>query len=851
MNFQLTLAARYLSGRKLRTVLTTLAIMFGVLVIFGMNSIIPAFMQSFTANAMAMEGQVDASITNRTGAVFSETVVDRVAKIDGIVAVAGTIERSINLPADYYDGNPSTPDRITAVNLVGVEPESYHSVNAINLIEGRWLTAEDRDATVIAQSLAEAARVGLGDTLMVPAAVGEAELEIVGIVPQRLLPGNEDILVPLGYVQELVDAPDQINMIDANFYSVNTDRREGIEAAIKAELGPTYAIGILQPGSELLENIKIGQVVLNLFGFIALLMGGFIIFNTFRTIIAERRNDIGMLRAVGASRKTIIGMILFEGLIQGVIGSAAGLVFGYLFAVLILKLVAPIGQQYLNIQAGSPVISPYVVFIAVFVGVVVTGLASLVPARSASRITPMEALRPTIGEVTPRRMLGIKFWIGIVLIAFAVGALIFGSTNWIFAGTLTFIIGLILVIPALVYPISQLFGRLISLLFVRDGTAYLAEGNLNRQPGRTAVTASTTLIAIAVLVMAASIVSSIFLSFSNMLRDSLSTDFLILPPSIMVWGTNVGAGPGLTEQLREIEEIEVLSNVRYAGSVIDDISASILGIDPNAYAETIGLTFIEGDPDQAFLALETGRNIIFNGVTGNTLGVKVGDSIDILTPNGAETYQVVGLASDYLNAKVNTGYISHANIETDFGQTEDVFYQIDISPDANLDVIAEEIDLALVNYPQFSLIKGQEFVEQNIGLLDSMFYGLYAMMAFLAIPSLIAMVNTLAIGVIERTREIGMLRAVGATRKQVRRMILSEAIILAAIGVALGLLSGLYLGVMAVEGVKLVGFPLEYIFPAQGVIAAVAVGLLFGALAAIIPARQAARMDVVTALRYE
>jgi putative ABC transport system permease protein len=158
---------------------------------------------------------------------------------------------------------------------------------------------------------------------------------------------------------------------------------------------------------------------------------------------------------------------------------------------------------------------------------------------------------------------------------------------------------------------------------------------------------------------------------------------------------------------------------------------------------------------------------------------------------------------------------------------------------------------AIKPYPQFKLVSGAEYLEQNSGLFNAAFAGMYAMMFFLSIPSLIAMVNTLAIGVIERTREIGMLRAVGATRRQVRTVILAEALILASIGTAFGLLSGLYLGMMAVNAFGALGFPIDYVFPTGGVIAAVAVGLLFGAIAAVIPARQASRLDVVQALRYE
>jgi putative ABC transport system permease protein len=249
--------------------------------------------------------------------------------------------------------------------------------------------------------------------------------------------------------------------------------------------------------------------------------------------------------------------------------------------------------------------------------------------------------------------------------------------------------------------------------------------------------------------------------------------------------------------------------------------------------------------------MNEGRSIVINGLLASTAGVKLGDEVTLLTPAGELKYMIAGIASDFLNAKTTTGYISQANIETDFGRTEDMFFQINVEDGADAAALEAGFMNAIKPYPQFKLVSGAEYLEQNSGLFNAAFAGMYAMMFFLSIPSLIAMVNTLAIGVIERTREIGMLRAVGATRRQVRTVILAEALILASIGTAFGLLSGLYLGMMAVNAFGALGFPIDYVFPTGGVIAAVAVGLLFGAIAAVIPARQASRLDVVQALRYE
>ena len=851
MNFQITLALRYLAGRRLRTVLTTLAIVFGILLIFGMNSILPAFINSFTTNVMAMEGHVDISVTSKINSAFPESVLETVRGVDGVTVAAGTLERAISLPVDYVDNDPATPDRVTSITLVGGIPDDIRSISAFNIIEGRFLEAGDEAAAVIAASLADDAGLKLGDKLSLPTTIGTVELTIVGITPKRLLPGSEEVFVTLPEAQKLLDMPGNINLIKANFDSLDEARRTQIETDITNVLGPNYALGVLQAGSEILQTIGAVQSIITFLGVLGLLMGGFIIFNTFRTIVAERRHDIGMLRAVGASRRTITRIILFEGMIQGVIGTAIGIVLGYAFAWATLKGISGITRQFLSVQIESPEVTPGLVIMAVVLGIGITLLAGWLPARAASRVTPLEALRPDVSDFLIKRMAGRSFWAGVIMIVLAVLALLSGNAGLLGLGTLFLVIGLITVGPALVTPIARLFGNLTSVVFARAGTAHLAESNLSRQPSRAAITASTTMISLAIVVMAASVLSSIFINFSTMLEKSLGSDYLLIPPTISFWGSDTGAAPDLADQLRAVNGVDVVSTMRFANSQIDDVAVGVLGIESTAYLKTSGLTFSEGDAASAFPQMENGRAIIINGILASWADIKMGDKVNLLTAAGEQTYTVVGIASDYLNAKTTTAYISQVNIAADFGRTEDIFYQINLRPGADETAVEAAFQEAVKPYPQFKLVAGREYLEQNMGLFNSIFSGMYAMVVFLSIPSLIAMINTLAIGVIERTREIGMLRAVGSTRKQIRTIILAEAVILSAIGTSFGLLAGLYMGRMAVSAFSLLGYQTDYVFPAQGVILAIAAGLLFGALAAIIPARQAARMDVVTALRYE
>ncbi|HAL16098.1 MAG TPA: hypothetical protein DCP32_04905 [Anaerolineaceae bacterium] len=851
MNFQLTLALRYLNGRKLRALLTTLAIVFGVLVVFGMNTIIPAMMQSFQANVLAASGQVDASISLKTGDVFPVDELARVASVPGVRALTGLLDRTVNLQPNYFDHDSAAPDSVSALSVVGLDPIEVRNVHSYNIVAGRFLEENDTNAAVISQSLADNIGVGLGSDLKLPTAIGEQTLNIIGILPARAMPGNEEIYVTLSQAQGMFGMPEKINTIDANLDSLDNARRLEIQSAIQTALGSEYQIGALSSNSELLTNLQVGQTIFNVLGIMGLLMGGFIIFNTFRTVVAERRRDIGMLRALGASRKSIFYIILIEGLVQGVFGTAIGMAAGYGFSVLVLKLMGPALQTFINVQLGMPVVTLPIILASIGLGVGITLLAGLIPAVSASRVTPLEALRPTVGKLNFRRLAGLGFWAGVTMIALAVAALLTRNAGFIGAGGLLFIIGLILIAPALVSPIAALFGGLASLIFTRQGTAHLAQGNLSRQPARAAVTASATMIGLAILVTAASIITSASIGFERVLRKSLGSDYLLIPPSIGVWGSNVGSNPDFARELRAVAGVAVVSSLRFAPAQVNDLPISLMGIEPGVYGQVSGLTFSSGDESTAYAALKISRSIIVNPVLATSVGAKVGDLVDMLTPNGVKPYKVVAIGGDYLNAKIATGYVSQADIAADFGRTEDVLLQLNLTPTVDRDTAESAIKTVISRYPQYRLISGQGYIDENMQIFDVAFAAMYAVLLFLAVPSLIAMLNTLAIGVIERTREIGMLRAVGATRKQVRVIIVTEAIILAAIGTAFGLLAGLFLGYTTVETLHLAGFPMEYAFPAIGVVVTIAAGLLFGVLAAIIPARQAARLDVVQALHYE
>jgi putative ABC transport system permease protein len=856
MKLQLTLAARYLSGRKLRTFLTTLAIVIGVMVIFGTGIYLPSFMNAFNKSLLSASGQTDVMITHKTGEAFSATTLRKIQTIDGIAAIAGSLERVVNLPPDFY-GKDST---VTALSMVGVDPAIAPELHDYRITQGRFLERGDGNVAVISERLADSLGVKLNDTLKLPTTQGVAKLTIVGLLPGRALIGNEQVLVTLDRAQKLLDMSGRINVIEANLTTKDKAESEAIVNAIKAQLGDTYTLGGLSSGSEFAGAIQIGQVMFNMFGLLTLAMGGFIIFNTFRTIVAERRHDIGMLRAIGANRSTITGFVLTEGLVQGVIGTAIGIGLGYLLGLAITAGTRPIMKQLMNMELTT-VVEPSLVVVSIVLGVGVTLLAGLIPALSASRVTPMEALRPSLSEVV-QRISRIGTIIGAVMIVVAIAGLLTGKFALVALGGLLFLIGLVLVAPVLVRPIANLFGALLALIFAREGTGELAQGNLTRQPSRAAITASATMIGLAIIVGAGGMMFSMVGTIMGMFDRTLGSDYLLIPPSIAVWKGDVGASASLKGKINAVPGVGAVSSLRYAQSSLGSVALrtgtgettiSVLGIDPVEYPKISGMDFQQGNTPDAFNALAANeRNAIVNGILATATKLKVGDVVPLSTPTGQHNYRIVAIAGEVLSMKINTIYISQANMRSDFNKSEDVFYQVDLAPGADPATVEQWLDHIVEDYPQFRLVAGREYTAEFRKQYDAIYAGFYVLLGVLAFPSLIAILNTLAIGVIERTREIGMLRAIGATRSQVRKTIVAEALLLASLGTAFGILAGLYLSYVFVQGLSASGiFKVAYTFPLAGVLAAIAAGLIFGVLAAVVPARQASRMEIIRALRYE
>jgi putative ABC transport system permease protein len=836
------MAFQYLRGRKLRTTLTTLAIVFGVAVIFSVNLVLPNIVDAFTRTMTTASGTADISVVSAAGESFKPGgALQTAAKVNGVKAVTGVLHRQINLPTLEQNALGKTAQ----IDIVGVDVATSDSVQHYNVSQGRFLQPGDTGTAVLPAGIAELApQLKVGTTFPLITAGGLRLFTIVGFVVSQGSLTTPEIIVTLDDAQKLFNQPGLINTIEIALQP-GADREAVSSDLIKA-LGDSFQVGGGGAAASFLASVQIGYAATNLLGLLALFIAAFLIFNTFRTVILERRHDLAMLRAIGAEKGQLTMLILVESLVQGVIGTALGLALGYLFALSITSFYNKFATEYVPGTHVSLTLTASSLLTPIVLGILTTLIAGYLPARAAGRVSPLDALRPTTAA-SSRRAARAGLIIGVVVMVVA-SLLLVGNRQTAAGGALLFLIGMVIAAPGLVLPVARLFSPLLTLWFAREGD--LARSNLTRQPGRAAITASTLMIGLAVLILMAAVVTSLGSYVSSLFSHNLSSDLILLPQSLLN-GSNLGADENLITRLRAVPEVDAVGSIRYASSTLKGQTVQVIGIDPANYPKVSPLDFAQGTPEEAYPALSSGRVAIFNPIGAGTFKVTVGDDITLPTVEGPQTYHVIAIASDALSFKLNTIFISQANIAADFLRNEDLMIMINLKPGADKAAAKQAVEAVAADYPQFTVrVTGeyrQTLIDESVGAMN--FFYIIALL--ILIPASLGLLNTLTINILERTREIGVIRATGGSRAQVRRIVTAEAILLGLFGASIGTLAGVAMSYGFIAAFATFGWALPYSFPLAGVVAAIALAVLLALVSSIIPARSAAKLDIIRALQYE
>jgi putative ABC transport system permease protein len=843
------LSFRNLRARVQRTLLTAVGIVLGVGIVFGVLTLSNTMSGTFEKLFTRAYGSADLTVTAAGGSGgFDQKVVEEVRGYEGVESAAPrySLSSSLILDTGRKDGLPE----VRSMRLFGVEPQSAKLATGFELTEGHF-PRSGKELTLDGGS-AKSAGLGIGDRVTVGTPEGPKELRLVGLlrIPGGSFGGLAFGMVPLPFAQKAFDKQDQIS-------GIAVEAAEGVSVSDLGErLDRRLGEGLQIERSETRTQEISGQlqgfkIALLFFAGTSLFVGAFLVFNALSMTILERTRELGMLRALGSTRAMIARSVIVEAMLLGVIGSLLGVLFGYGMA---RGLVYLFGRAFL-FEITSLVLSPFALVSAIVVGIAVTVVAALYPAMRAGRVSPVEAMRARSAETGHSRVvsllvpvLGLALagagipWIYYLAknLSASLGGLVYASG---IAAIIAAFLGISLVIPVLVRPLAALFSPVLRFLFGVEGR--MAAANATRNRGRTALTASALMVGISLVVAFSALGGSLLGSIRDYLDGSLGSDYVVQPTQ---QNSDAGFSAELPEKIARVQGVEkttsIVSTFRQDGKRVD----AVFGVDQN-YPGIFRVNYAAGGPD-AFSRLKNGDALVGKQLAKDRkLGV--GSRIELLGPKGRKRYRVEGILKNDLVGGGMGIYLSKEILASDFNETQSEFLAIKAMPGSDREALARRIEAVLEDYPQFTLYSNAEWKAQIESDFNRQYVFFYAIMGVSVAVSAFGVVNTLSMSVFERTREIGILRAVGTTRLQIGRLIIDEGIVISLIGCLIGVALGSLLGYLFVQGSGAGGFEIDFYYPKLPALAALLSGLFIGIFAGLLPARSAARKGIVEAVQYE
>ncbi|HSK85454.1 MAG TPA: ABC transporter permease [Rubrobacter sp.] len=845
------LSFRNLRARVQRTLLTAVGIVLGVGIVFGVLTLSNTMSGTFQELFTRAYGSADLTVTAAGGSGgFGQKVVEEVRGYEEVETAAPRYSLSSSLILDT--GQKGGLPEVRSMRLFGVEPQSANLATGFELTEGHF-PRSGRELTLDGGS-AKGAGLRIGDRVTVGTPEGPKELRLVGLlrIPGGSFGGLAFGMAPLPFAQKAFDKRDQIS-------GIAVEAAEGVSVSdLKERLDRRLGEGLQAERSEKRTQEISGQlqgfkIALLFFAGTSLFVGAFLVFNALSMTILERTRELGMLRALGSTRAMIARSVIVEAMLLGVIGSLLGVLFGYGMA---RGLVYLFGRAFL-FEITSLILSPFALVSAIVVGIAVTVIAALYPAMKAGRVSPVEAMRarsaaaetghsrfvsllaPVIGLALAGAGIPWIYYLAKNLSA-SLGGLVYASG---IGAIIAAFLGISLVIPVLVRPLAALFSPVLRLLFGVEGR--MAAANATRNRGRTALTASALMVGISLVVAFSALGGSLLGSIRDYLDGSLGSDYVVQPTQ---QNSDAGFSAELPEKIDRVQGVEkttsIVSTFRQDGKKVD----AVFGVDQN-YPGIFRVNYAAGGPD-AFSRLKKGDALVGKQLAKDRkLGV--GSRIGLLGPEGKKKYRVEGIIKNDIVGGGMGIYLSQEILASDFNETQSEFLAIKAMPGSDREALARRIEAVLEDYPQFTLYSNAEWKAQIESDFNRQYVFFYAIMGVSVAVSAFGVVNTLSMSVFERTREIGILRAVGTTRLQIGRLIIDEGIVISLIGCLIGVALGSLLGYLFVQGSGAGGFEIDFYYPKLPALAALLSGLFIGIFAGLLPARSAARKGIVEAVQYE
>jgi putative ABC transport system permease protein len=838
-----------LLAHKIRLLLTVVAIMVGTGFVSGSYVFTDTlggifddlFADAFAGTDVVVQAEVDDELSFQGRGRFDPGVVDEVRAVEGVAAAEGTITGFVNLasPDGELLGGQGPPTIASAWIETG---------NPFSVIEGR-VPASDGELALDRAS-ARRFRLELDAPVQLLALGRPEEFTVVGYIGL----GSSDGFGGATAVALTPEAADRVFAAEGRIDTINVVAEEGttperlVEAIQPVLPEGIEAIDARLAAEEQLEGFKEALGFINtfilVFGLVALFAAAFLIQNTFQIIVTQRTKELALLRAVGATRRQVLGMVLGEATIVSIVAAGLGVLLGVGLATLIRLAFETFGG---DIPAGELTVRPRTIGVALATGLVVTVLSALSPALSASRIPPVAAMREAFAP--PRqRSLTRRATLGTVLTVLGGGLLFTGlrvelptdavsEISLVGAGAALIFVGIAVLGPLLARPV----GRSIGAPVAASGTVgTIARENSVRSPRRTAATASSIMIGTALAGLALILGSSLDVTTDNLIADRFRSDLIVQPGGF--GGAQIS--PSLSTELQELPEVAGVAPIRQG---VAEVNGTGLFLGAADMARLVGLVRFEvaaGD-----LAGLGDTELAVSDELAAELAVGVGDEVTMTFAAGGEQPFTIGAVYVPVGPGAD-GYITRAAWDANFTERFDSAVFVDLANDVDLATGRSAVTTVADTYPGAVVLDQNQFADEARSQIRQILGLVFALLALTLLIGFVGILNTLLLSIIERTREIGLLRAVGTTRRQLSAMITWEAVIVAVFGALLGIGLGIFFGWAVVSSLQR-DSELVLSIPALSLATAVMVAAVAGIFAAVYPGWRASRLNVLAAIAYE
>jgi putative ABC transport system permease protein len=846
-----------LLAHKLRFLLTGLAVMLGVAFMSGTLVLTDTISRTFDNLFADVNRGTDAYVRARESldvsfggdtqrARIPASLLPEIESVDGVRDAEGNLQFFAQL-VDKKDEAIGDPGQ--GAPTFGFNWGTVRELNPYRL-EPASRAPEGPDEVVIDAGSAKEAGFKVGDQITILTQGPPKAYQIVGIAKfgeADSAAGSTAALFDTATAQAITGAENQfdsISVVAGSGVSQETLQKRIIDRLDNRTYQVLTGEQITKENqSDIKDALSFFNVALTVFALIALFVGSFIIFNTFSIVVAQRVREMALLRAIGASGRQVMGSVLTEAVLVGLFASVIGLGAGILLSSALKGLLDAFG---FDIPAGATVVSAQTVIVALLVGTFVTIVSAVVPARKASRVPPVAAMRDVATEDRPHSGRRVLIGIGITLLGIlALFGGLFGDAGIEFVGLGAFIIfiGVFVLGPVIARPVSGVIGWPVQRL--RGMTGTLARDNAMRNPKRTSATAAALMIGVALVGFITIFAASTKESIDVQIDRAFKADYVISTGGFF-GGSGAGFSPQLADDVARLPEVGASSPLRFNEAEFDGSSKFFVALQPQSADELFDLDV------EAGRTADLGQNaaLAVSRSVADDNNWRIGSQVPVRFPNGTSDMTVRMIFGNGQKEGLSDYALSIATFNEHYTNQLDQQVYVTLASGVSPAEGRRALDGVLRAYPNAELQDRTEFKDAQAAQINQLLGLIYVLLALAVLIALIGIANTLALSIYERTRELGLLRAVGMSRRQLRSTVRWESVIISLLGTLLGLVIGLFFGWAVVEALADQGIT-EFAPPGGQLVLVVIIGGFAGVIAAIGPARRAAKLDVLRAVTHE